>query len=142
MTPTVLYERNYHLHVYSCFYCHDITPVGWEDWCVLSTTSSTLPAGIIAAIVIGVLVFSGGIIFSIYWCLAVRKQNSSERASVSEQEGLGMGSRRGSEAVEDPGPDPDPQAESRRASEAAEVQEPPVMIELEDNGLRVELPAF
>jgi hypothetical protein len=86
------------------------------------------------------LVFSGGVIFAIYWRLAVRKQNSSERASVSEQEGLGMGSRRGSEAVEDP--DPDTQAESRRESEAVEVQEPPVMIELEDSGLRVELPAF
>lgn len=140
MTPTGLYERNNHLHIYSCFYCHDITPVGWEDWCVLSTTSNTLSAGVIAAIVIGVLVFSGVVILVIYWCLAVRKQNSSERASISEQEGLGMGSRRGSEVVEDP--DPDPQAEPRRASEAVEVQEPPVMIELEDNGLRVELPAF
>lgn len=37
----------------------------------------------------------GVVILVIYWCLAVRKQNSSERASISEQEGLGMGSRRG-----------------------------------------------
>lgn len=100
--------------------------------------SKTLSAGIIAAIVIGVLIFSGGAIYAMYWSLVVRKQNASERASISEQEGLGMGSRRGSEAEEDPSP----WEESRRASEVVEVQEPPVVIELEDNGVPVELPAF